>query len=246
MFGGDCLKYFGEGLSEKHKELNSIIRKKDYIDEAKEIFLYIHAELNQSSVYGTSKNEVDLLLEDLKDYEYAIMPGSKDESIAWVIWHIARIEDLTMNLLVNRGEQVFSREWQERLNVGIKDTGNALTDEEIIKLSSEINITQILEYRKAVAIRTREIVKSLGQEDMKRNIDKKDLDRIYNAGGVTGQEDSIWLLDFWGGKDVAGILLMPPTRHVILHLNSCCRWKEEIRTRGRYYMIGSGGKRNEG
>ncbi|MDR1547029.1 MAG: hypothetical protein LBT06_00340 [Hungatella sp.] len=27
--------------------------------------------------------------------EYAIMPTGKEETMAWVLWHIARIEDLT-------------------------------------------------------------------------------------------------------------------------------------------------------
>jgi len=30
---------------------------------------------------------------------------------------------------------------------------------------------------------------------------------------------------------VAGILLISPTRHVMLHLNACCKWKEYIRTK---------------
>ena len=39
--------------------------------------------------------------------------------------------------------------------------------------------------------------------------------------------------DFWAKKDIAGILLMPPTRHVMLHLNDCCKWKLAIR--GKHY-----------
>ena len=64
-----------------------------------------------------------------------------------------------------------------------------------------------------------------------------DLDRILNEGGVTRQEESFWLLDFWGKKDVAGLLLMPPTRHVMLHLNDCFRWKEEIRTKKKFFLV---------
>ena len=55
--------------------------------------------------------------------------------------------------------------------------------------------------------------------------------------GVTRQEESFWLLDFWGKKDVAGLLLMPPTRHVMLHLNDCFRWKEEIRTKKKFFLV---------
>ena len=61
------------------------------------------------------------------------------------------------------------------------------------------------------------------------------LEKILCEGGVTQQGNSIWLLDFWGKKDIAGILLMPPTRHVMLHLNDCCKWKEYIRTKKKFY-----------
>lgn len=229
------MKYFGNGLSERHKELNKIIRKEDKIEQAKILFLEIHAKLNPSGISGTERNEVDNLLSDLYRNEYAIMPTSKDETIAWVLWHITRIEDLTMNMLVAEKEQIFSEEWKERLNVSITDTGNALSDDEIMNLSRNINIEELFYYHNEVAKNTREIVKNLKAEDMKRKIAPIDLERILMSGGVTKQEDSIWLLDFWGKKDIAGILLMPSTRHVMLHLNDCCKWKEYFRTKKKFY-----------
>ena len=108
------MKYFGRGLSEQHKELSSIIRKTSETERSKDLFLQIHAKLHSSVVSGTDKNEVDNLLCDLKQNEYAIMPTGKDETIAWGLWHIARIEDLTMNILVARKEQVFNQDWKEQ------------------------------------------------------------------------------------------------------------------------------------
>ncbi|HGM3526078.1 TPA: hypothetical protein ACKORX_000403 [Clostridioides difficile] len=70
---------------------------------------------------------------------------------------------------------------------------------------------------------------------MKRKVSPIDLERILVTGGVIKHEDSIWLLDFWGNKDIAGILLMPSTRHVILHLNDCCKWKKYFRTKKKFY-----------
>ncbi|MGN1159217.1 MAG: DinB family protein [Lachnospiraceae bacterium] len=223
------MKYFGNGLSNIHKELNSIIRKKDEFARAKHLFLKLHAKLHLSEVSDTDKNEVDALLQDLSREEYAVMPTGKDETIAWALWHIARIEDLTINMLVAGTEQLFNNEWKERLNVAITDTGNALSDDEIMELSKTINTTELLRYRNEVAKRTRQIIQLLAPEDMKRKIAPADLTRILENGGVTRQKDSIWLLDFWAKKDVAGILLMPPTRHAMLHLNDCCKWKDHIR-----------------
>ena len=134
-----------------------------------------------------------------------------------------------MNMLVAHREQLFDDAWQTRLNAPITDTGNALSDDEIISLSRQLNIQELLAYRNAVGQRTHAIVTALSANDMKRKVSAQGLEAIKQAGGVTNQEDSLWLLDFWGKKDVAGLLLMTPTRHVLLHLNDCCKWKRYIR-----------------
>ena len=87
------MKYFGEGLREQHKKLQHMIRKEQELDAVKELFLSIHAALHTSVISEMPRNEVDALLQDLQEYEYAIMPTREAETIAWVIWHIARIED---------------------------------------------------------------------------------------------------------------------------------------------------------
>lgn len=222
------MKYFGDGLSEMHKELNSMIRKPDKIQQAKDLFLQLHGKLHQSQISVGIRNEVDALVSDLEVEEYAVMPTIRDETIAWVFWHVARIEDLTINILLADGHQVFDEQWKERLNTPITDTGNALSDSEIISLSKKLNIPELLNYRNEVGRRTREVVETLLAEDMKRKVTREGLERILSEGGVTQQEDSIWLLDFWGKKDMAGLLLMPPSRHVMLHLNDCCKWKLKI------------------
>ena len=43
------------------------------------------------------------------------------------------------------------------------------------------------------------------------------------------------LITATGNAIVAGILLMPPTRHVMLHLNDCCKWKEHIRNKKKLF-----------
>ena len=226
------MKYFGsDTLSEQHKELSKVLAKVgvgNQIELARSMFLDLHAQLHRSAVSGTSKNEVDALFEDLRPCDYAVMPTKNDETIAWAVWHIARIEDLTINLLVNKSEQVFNADWMKRINTAYTDTGNAWTDDKIISFSNAVNFAELLSYRDEVGKRTREVIGRLTAADMKRKVERADLERIREAGGVTAQKDSAWLLDFWGNKTVAGILLMPPTRHVMLHLNDCARWKANM------------------
>lgn len=229
------MKYFGSGLREKHKELQRIIRQPGQLRQAKNLFCQIHTALHTALPPADTPTEVDALLGDLRREEYAIMPTSRDETIAWVLWHTARIEDLTMNRLVGQTEPVFSTAWQRRLHIAITDTGNALSDDEIMDLSCAIDHGALLDYRKAVALRTRQVVEQLDAHAMRRKTDPADLQKILEAGGVTTQADSSWLLDFWGKKDVAGLLLMPATRHVMLHLNDCCQWKQIMRSKKSLY-----------
>ncbi len=105
-------------------------------------------------------------------------------------------------------------------------------------MSCQLNIEKLIAFRNAVGKRTQDIVKSLSVEDMQRKVSAEGLEVIAQLGGVTSEEDSQWLLDFWGTKDVAGLLLMPPTRHVIMHLNDCCKWKQHIRENKRSYLKG--------
>ena len=222
------MKYFGGELSELHSRLGKIIRKPQEIENTKKLFTDLHSKLHMSCVYAGEPNEVDALITDLSFDEARIMPTAKDETIAWAIWHITRIEDLTMGILVAEDKQLFG-EWKEKIGADITDTGNALDDEQIMELSRQINFEQLLLYRNAVGKRTRDIVENISAADMKRAVRTQMTEKIMLCGGVTGHPQSQWLLDYWGGKDAAGLLLMPPTRHLILHLNDCCRWKQHIR-----------------
>lgn len=214
----------------RHKELSSIIRKSEQSTDIIEMILGLHKELHSSRVSGSvNANPIDAIMEDLQQNECAVMPTPKDETIAWAIWHLARIEDMTMNILVNKGAQVFDESWKNRMNTAVSDTGNAMTDDEIIRFSEQVRIDELLRYRDAVGIRSREIVSNLQSADMKRKVSREDTARIFREGGVTEHSDSIWLLDFWGRKDVAGIILMPLTRHQTVHLNDCYKWKKAIR-----------------
>jgi hypothetical protein len=62
---------------------------------------------------------------------------------------------------------------------------------------------------------------------MKRTFEKCQLQQIIDEGAVLNVEASNWLIDFWGKKNVSGILLMPGTRHHIVILNESFREKKK-------------------
>lgn len=110
----------------------------------------------------------------------------------------------------------------------VSDTGNAMTEDEVTAFSQSIYVTELLRYRDDVGKRTREIISQLSESDMKRKFTSEHRERILMSGGVVSHSESEWLADFWTQKDAAGIILMPLTRHQLLHLNQCGKIKSEL------------------
>lgn len=122
------MKYFDKNnkLTLMHKELNKIIRKLEMWEISKNLFINLYLEL---------KNKIDNLFKELKD--------CKNENIIWNLWHIMRIEDLIINILICEKESILNEKLKNELNISITDTGNSLTKEEIKKFAKNINIKKL-------------------------------------------------------------------------------------------------------
>lgn len=221
------LKLWNENL----KQLKNIILKHDKFEDTINLCLELHAMVHSSKMSCINKETFeDELWDGLDEITIRKATNEKGRTIAYGIWHSTRIEDITMNILVNNGEQVINTEnWIERINPMIKDTGNSLTNEEILEFSKYINIEDLRDYRIAVGRKTEEIIKKLKFSDMKRKVQKHNLQRILDEEAVSKDEAAIWLIDFWGRKSVSGILLMPATRHHVVHINECLKAKNKRR-----------------
>jgi hydroxypyruvate isomerase len=211
------------------KQLREIIMKQDKIEESKYLSLSLHSMVHSSDMSGLLiKTFEDELWEGLDEHTFRTSTNEKGRTIAYGIWHSARIEDITMNLLVSEDEQVFNLgNWKEKINSNIVDTGNAMTGEEILEFSKNINMQELKNYRIAVGRKSREIIKDLTNKDMKRKFEPYRLQRVIDEGAVLDVEASNWLIDFWGRKNVSGIILMPVTRHHVVHINESLSAKKK-------------------
>lgn len=213
----------------KQAQLKDALSDTKRFDEAMKLCLELHGIVHSRGVSGLSHpTYYDEIWDGLNHEAFIAIPTPKDATIAWNIWHITRIEDITANLLIRDERQILDDAWLEKLGVNVRDTGNAMTDEEIMDFSRRVDMDALRRYRDAVGARTRDILSSLEPQDLKRKIKPESLACILCEGGVSEHKDSIWLLDFWGRKNVAGILLMPITRHQIVHLNDSMRLKMKM------------------
>jgi len=167
----------------------------------------------------------------ITDKQIRQIPSGGEHSIAWLFWHLTRIEDITMNLLLAGRMQLINEEkWFDQLGIPFRDTGNAMGAADVVFLSNIIDIDALRAYRIAVGRRTRENVKQLPASKIKQKVDPARLDQIMAEGAVV--EDAHGLLHYWGGLTLAGLLLMPPTRHNFIHLNEAMRIKKKVSSEG--------------
>lgn len=109
-------------------------------------------------------------------------------------------------------------------------TGNGMTEEEAAELSAGIDIEALLGYRIEVGRRTREIVRSMEPADMKRKVPAAGIEKLRTQRAVKPEAE--WLLEYWSKKTLAGLILMPATRHNFLHLNKAIRIKQRLQKQG--------------
>lgn len=214
----------------KQALLKDIILKEDRFEQAVELCLEMHSLVHTSEMSGVDMETFeDQIWKGLGEEGFrAVLPGNQ-VSIAWNLWHLTRIEDITANILIADDIQVFnSGKWKDKVKSIVEDTGNAMSDHEIIDFSSRICMQELRNYRIETGRKTRQVIKALTPGQMKNKVKPDRVRRVLDEGGVLEHEESIWLLDFWGRKTTAGILLMPITRHQIVHLNDSLSIKEKF------------------
>lgn len=215
----------------KQAALKEALARADRFDEAMALCLELHGLAHAATISGGGEATFEDRVWDGLAADGFAWPAPDGLTIAWDIWHITRIEDLTANLLLADGTPVLDGDWLVRLGVAVRDTGNAMSPDEIAAFSRAIDVAALRAYRDAVGRRTREVISALRAGDVKRKVSPAGLARIQVEGGVA--EGAGWLLEFWGGKTLAGIILMPITRHQAVHLNDAlgikARWARAVR-----------------
>lgn len=113
-----------------------------------------------------------------------------------------------------------------RLGVTVRDTGNAMDAAAVAALSAAVDIPALRAYRLAVGQRTREVVQRAQAGQFKQPVEQSRLEQIRAQGGVV--EGALGILAYWGSLTLGGLLLMPPTRHGMIHLNEALRLKRKL------------------
>lgn len=210
--------------SEKNKQMQSLLKKASFAEGIVELI----------DLRNILMAEMMSWRKELSSDDYSMMPyinadGYHSKTIAYSIWHIMRIEDIVVNtLILNQEEVLFADSYLKKINSPIITTGNELAKGEIAEFSKGLNLEALYMYAEAVKQNTDAWLKSILFDDLKIKFSEDDKDRIRENKVVSTAEEAVWLIDFWCGKDIKGLIRMPLSRHWIMHIEAANRIKSKL------------------
>jgi len=171
-------------------------------------FLTRYAEIHRGLVDG--------LLGGLSEAQLRGRPHPGVNTVAWLLWHAARIEDVALNRFLADRPQVLD-DWLERLSAPRRDVGTGMTDAEVDELSARIDLAGLRGYWDAVTARTLAVVETFRGTDLDVALPGERVRSVVLAEGVVAP-GADWLTEFWaGGRSLGWTLAQTALLHPYGH-----------------------------
>ena len=184
--------------------------------DARDLFLEQHAAVQSAAVGGNKMSAAERTFGGLTDEQMRVRPREDLNSLAWLLWHIARAEDIMVNRVLYGQPQVFDDAWAKRLGTTRRDFGIGMTSPEVTDLTKQIEIGALREYRDTVGRRTRELVSAFKAEDWEGQVSAETVAAAATEGAF-GARAEIMAKVFTGRPRRAvltGIALFHPSGHM--------------------------------
>lgn len=159
------------------------------------------------------------LVEGLTDEQLRVKPHPAINSIAWLLWHMARSEDVGISAFIAVRPQLAEEEdWFTRLNVPRRDIGTGMTDDEVAELGRQIDLPALDAYWDAVYRRTRTLLERMDPATLDEVVDPAYAREAIEKGGLL-QESQQWAWNLWQEGYTRGYFLnYMAASHVSRHI----------------------------
>jgi len=185
--------------------------------ETVSFFLLGHGGLHSADVAGGTPY-ADRVFAGLTDDQMRARPDKDLNSLIWLLWHMARTEDVAVNLVVAGRSQVLDDDWIHRLRVPWRTIGTGMSDDQVAELTMRADVAAVRAYRSAVGRRTREVVKALQPEAWDEILGMPDTARAQVEGAFArGWVDGSGYRA-WQGHSRAAQLHSSAITHNAMHL----------------------------
>lgn len=184
--------------------------------DARDLFLGQHAMVHSAAVGGNKASMAERAFGGLSEAQMRVRPREDLNSLAWLMWHVARAEDIMINPVLAGRPQVCDAAWLGRLGVDRRDFGIGMTGAEVGALTRQIDVGALREYRDAVGLRTREVVGAFRPEDWEGAVAAEALERAAAEGAFGASADR--LVRAFAGRPraamLSGLALFHPAGHL--------------------------------
>ena len=111
---------------------------------------------------------LEAALDGLTDDELRYQPALHANFIEWIVWHMARVEDRWVNLVLRQDEDIWvTRGWYERFGMASDDYGREDTAEKM-RAMPRTDINEMMQYYREAREVTLEHLDSMSLEDLDR------------------------------------------------------------------------------
>lgn len=119
------------------------------------------------------RDTVAATLEGLDDGSLVRRPEGNGNSIAWLIWHLSRVEDVQLASVAGVEQVWTAQDYAGRFNLPLpeRDTGYGHSSDKVDAVQAPPEL--LLEYYDAVHRQTVAFLKTLGDEDLDRIVDTR-------------------------------------------------------------------------
>jgi Protein of unknown function (DUF664) len=123
--------------------------------------------------FGRIRETVEATLEGLDDGSLTLRPVGTGNSIAWLVWHLARVEDAQVADAAGLEQVWFSQDFVSRFGLPLRprETGYGHTSDQVDAVRAPAEL--LLEYYGAVHRQTVDYLGTLGDEDLDRVVDTR-------------------------------------------------------------------------
>jgi len=123
--------------------------------------------------FGRIGEEVGDTVEGLSEEQLAFRPGAGANSIAWLVWHLVRVQDNHVAEAADEPEIWLEDGWADRFGLSLDpaDTGYGHSVDDVAKVRASAEL--LTGYADAVGERTRRYLSSLDEEALDRVVDER-------------------------------------------------------------------------
>jgi len=156
--------------------------------------------------------------EEVPDELIRQRPHARVNSLAWNLWHVARVEDSALNRFVTDQTQVLDDGgWMEKMALPWRHNGFAMTLAEVDQLSQQIDLQGLRAYSNAVRERTMEIVPGLDLATLEDTLMREHVEFVLIQEGLAGPRAE-GLVDNYTGWSKAQCLMNLGLTHAYHHV----------------------------